>query len=1112
MKHTKSIINGLILAISFVLVITGLVFLGVTVSSADDSSADDSSAELFFPNLPFVDHPYPNGIDIGYDDAELFGKYPASLEYTVEDGVVKIKDIGARKVTYLSNTTPAVKLTLTDGYWTGEVNPGTVEYESMIIEATSPDGRTSLSLHYMNGNSISTVRFSKYFGTNYKVTSYEFKEDSHTIYYERDGVTYHDYYENGVLISHLGVLVGGEITVSVKYSAKRGFIHAELVTDNGFVYYTKQNGWTAQDPNGSPTDAPKGFMGYTASDFEAYIPSAFACVVGCTYGVDDCLVDKVCTRCGAIAEFATDTHNYDGATCSTAVSCTDCNTSETFLNPENHESEMVNGIYACCGAYEEATLTVGKHDINRDGIADDEVYEIANAGQLYWFAARANEGRNENAVLTADIVVNEGDVKGYDGTSEHNFIPWTPIGYGISYGGYFDGQGHTVSGLFCKGGKTSAEYHLGFFGSLSTTHIRNIGIINSYFDGYYAVGALVGNAHNLDIDNCFTDATVIAESYAGGIAGEVYWAAINDCYSVAELRSDYVSGGIAAAISGATLKNCYYAADANADVDIYGINAESSTVQNCYLLGAENISADDISVATADRFASGEIAYLLGEEWGQLIGTDPLPVHNGEQVYRRLHLCTDEEHVFSNTAGSFSHSGTAVDGIYTCCGFIDENSMIDGVYHISTAEQLAALAKLSAEIGGSYNVRLTADIDLTAHGNLMLGTEKNPFEGEFDGNGHTVTVNYSTNEEYTALFRYARSLTVKNLTVAGNIKTYRKFAAGIVGLHSNGGSGIRIDSCVVLVKIVSLVNGDGTHGGLVANNGYTQLNVSNCAFYGEINGPSTDSVGGLVGWTESSVTIDSCVVAFDYTVSPYNSNLVGRGNANKYSISNVYYKVALGTVPLGCTWTNNAELLNGHVSFSLGSAWGQDLSKNSHPLPNGMKVYYGYVCDDDIDDPIYTNNKNASTEGKPEHEMTEVSCTLASFCLGCGKVGEVALGHKMVVLKPKAPTCTEDGLTAGEYCERCDEVTVEQTVIKASGHTWTDATVAAPKTCTVCYATEGDPLPRVEVERGNDGIGTFGIVGITVGAMALLGIGGFALVWFVIKKKSFAELLAVFKK
>jgi hypothetical protein len=45
-----------------------------------------------------------------------------------------------------------------------------------------------------------------------------------------------------------------------------------------------------------------------------------------------------------------------------------------------------------------------------------------------------------------------------------------------------------------------------------------------------------------------------------------------------------------------------------------------------------------------------------------------------------------------------------------------------------------------------------------------------------------------------------------------------------------------------------------------------------------------------------------------------------------------------------------------------------------------------------------------------------------------------------------------------------------------------------------------------------DGLGAGAIVAIALGSVAVSGIGGFAILWFVIKKKSFAELIAIFKK
>ena len=45
-----------------------------------------------------------------------------------------------------------------------------------------------------------------------------------------------------------------------------------------------------------------------------------------------------------------------------------------------------------------------------------------------------------------------------------------------------------------------------------------------------------------------------------------------------------------------------------------------------------------------------------------------------------------------------------------------------------------------------------------------------------------------------------------------------------------------------------------------------------------------------------------------------------------------------------------------------------------------------------------------------------------------------------------------------------------------------------------------------------DGLGAGAIVGIVIGSVAVAGVGGFALFWFVIKKKTWADFLAIFKK
>ncbi len=57
--------------------------------------------------------------------------------------------------------------------------------------------------------------------------------------------------------------------------------------------------------------------------------------------------------------------------------------------------------------------------------------------------------------------------------------------------------------------------------------------------------------------------------------------------------------------------------------------------------------------------------------------------------------------------------------------------------------------------------------------------------------------------------------------------------------------------------------------------------------------------------------------------------------------------------------------------------------------------------------------------------------------------------HKYAMISGKNATCTEEGLTVGEYCEACGEIFTPQTVIPAKGHDFGD-----DGKCKVCGETD----------------------------------------------------------
>ena len=101
------------------------------------------------------------------------------------------------------------------------------------------------------------------------------------------------------------------------------------------------------------------------------------------------------------------------------------------------------------------------HTLDEDGICTvcgygcvtppcvDGVYEISNVAHLYGFAKLVDSGETgANAVLTCDITVNENVLDSNGAYAGRDLIEWTPIGKNSPYTGIFDGQGHSISGLY----------------------------------------------------------------------------------------------------------------------------------------------------------------------------------------------------------------------------------------------------------------------------------------------------------------------------------------------------------------------------------------------------------------------------------------------------------------------------------------------------------------------------------------------------------------------------------------------------------------------------------------------------------------------------------------
>lgn len=318
-----------------------------------------------------------------------------------------------------------------------------------------------------------------------------------------------------------------------------------------------------------------------------------------------------------------------------------------------------NGFGNCpkCNAtvYQPAVETTDKYDIDDDS-TKDTVYEISNAGQLYWFAGLVNgtldgveQNTLANAILTANITVNENLLDSLQYDTEGNvsngsdFITWTPIADWMGnrttqYSGTFDGNNKTVSGLYFNGDSTC----IGLFGSSeSDGNIKNVGVVDSYFKGNDHVGGVCGNNAGT-ITNCYNAGNLTAiESSAtvGGICGYNNGGTVTNCYNTGTVTAtgSVASVGGVCGCSIAPISNCYNIGTVTAtssSADISGIcGYYFGPIKNCYYLAD---TEDENGGKTTAQFASGEIAYLLsqgctvgegedavtysGSVWGQELG------------------------------------------------------------------------------------------------------------------------------------------------------------------------------------------------------------------------------------------------------------------------------------------------------------------------------------------------------------------------------------------------------------------------------------------------------------------------------------------------------------
>ena len=213
------------------------------------------------------------------------------------------------------------------------------------------------------------------------------------------------------------------------------------------------------------------------------------------------------------------------------------------------------------------------------------------------------------------------------------------------------------------------------------------------------------------------------------------------------------------------------------------------------------------------------------------------------------------------------------------------------------------------DLSGKY-IRLNTDLTV---GTVILGEGEKPFTGNFNGNGHTITLTMDSTGECRAPFGFIRNATIRNVKTTGENRG-GNHCSGLIGKAE--GTNL-IENC----DVGAAVQCTGTHCGGILGHGTTSgTTIRGCVFRGSISGAT--HAGTIWGWSDSGANpvIEYCL---DLSSSIFS---IGLGDsANGETVTNVYYACETKQAGSARIWTNRGKMirtLSAEEGISFGAAAG----------------------------------------------------------------------------------------------------------------------------------------------------------------------------------------------
>lgn len=313
------------------------------------------------------------------------------------------------------------------------------------------------------------------------------------------------------------------------------------------------------------------------------------------------------------------------------------------------------------------------------GTADDP-YIIATGGHLSKLCQGVSTGETYRGVyfkMTQNIFLNDTSYEGWQEDANQWYV--SAVGLGKGFAGYFDGDGHIVSGMYIK--RQGSYCYAGLFPTMEYgSRIERVGLVNSEVTldksmNETVAGGIVGSIASAEpgvddatayIGECFADSTVSLTGYCAG-AMVCYGAQpviIENCYFTGSWDPTSPTAG---ALMGRTwaygsfkMNNCYVAAQVpNAILGSSNFNTQKYA--NCYTLTFQSdpgvVSLYNVSKMNGEAAKDNMVGFDFENIW---------VTRDGEGETPGLKAFEANKHLYSN-----KHDFDKIDEIhYTTVTFV----------------------------------------------------------------------------------------------------------------------------------------------------------------------------------------------------------------------------------------------------------------------------------------------------------------------------------------------------------------------------------------------------------------------------------------------------------